>query len=292
MKRILTIIFTLMIIFTLINCKSARTGSKSGDATNDAIRSSKKIKIKSTDNVETIFAVNTTTAIKGEIQDYLELNGDVKSKTEVDVYPDVFGKLKSYNVTIGQYVVRDQVLAYVDPSKPGMDYKWSPVKSPINGTITDLPLDLGATVSQQSSVAIVGRLDQIEITTNIAEKYVSKIKLGLQAFIKVHAYPDITFNARITEVSPVINPQTRMMAIKLSILGDSRLLKPGMFAEIRIITERKENIVKIPADAHIIRFGESYVFVVVDQLPGSIDADNFKDDIVKNIEDKEKKELY
>lgn len=289
MKRIVIIILTLIIISFIFNsCKAARPGAKTGDATADAIKNKVRSKYKSTDNVETIFAVNTTTAVKGEIRDYIELNGDVKSKTEVDVFPDVIGKLKGYNVTIGQYVYKDQILAYVDPSRPGMDYKWSPVKSPINGTVTDLPLDLGATVSQQMSVAKVGKLDQIEITTNIAEKFISKIKLGLNAYVNVEAYPDITFNARISEVSPVINPQTRMMGIKLSILGDTRLLKPGMFAEIKIITEKKQNIVKIPSDGYIIRFGQKYVFVINDQLPKNIDMFSFNEDIIDILEDKEK----
>ena len=86
---IITILTILLLTFTINSCKAKNDKSDE-----------KKTKIQSTDNVETIFAVNTTKAIQGEINDYIELNGDVKTKTEVAVYPDTMGKLKYIKVII------------------------------------------------------------------------------------------------------------------------------------------------------------------------------------------------
>jgi multidrug efflux pump subunit AcrA (membrane-fusion protein) len=212
---------------------------------------------------ETIFAVDVTKAIKGEINDFIELNGDIKAKDEVDLYPDVAGKfISKSDVNLGKSVNRNQVIGYVDPSKPGMDYRPSPVRSTISGVITSLPIKNGATVSPQTSVAKVGKIEDLEVISYISEKYVSKMKQGLAAIVKTQAYPNIKLDAYIKELSPVIDPVTRMMEVKLSFKEKNEILKPGMFGEIKIITEKKDNIVKIPVDCMVKRFGAYYVYVV------------------------------
>jgi multidrug efflux pump subunit AcrA (membrane-fusion protein) len=84
---------------------------------------------------ESIFSVNTTFARVGEIQDHLDINGDIVANETVDVYPDTVGKVSRLPVTLGSFVRKDQVLAWVDPSRPGMNYSESPVRSPITGTV-------------------------------------------------------------------------------------------------------------------------------------------------------------
>jgi multidrug efflux pump subunit AcrA (membrane-fusion protein) len=227
----------------LISCKDSKKESKKDE--------------------ETIFAVNTTLAVKGEIKNFIELNGDIKTKNEAAIYPDVMGKVVSITVKLGDNVYRNQIIAYVDPSKPGMDYNASPVRSTLNGTITSLPVDIGSTVSPQTAIAKVGQLDKIEIITNVAEKYINKIKIGLPAIVRTQAFQDKTFKAEVSEISPVVDPITRMMEVRLKLTDpNSNLLKPGMFAELKIITDQKENIVKIPAECIVKRYGLFYVFVV------------------------------
>lgn len=243
---------------------------------------------------ETIFAVNITKAVKGEIKNYIELNGDIKSKTEVAVYPDVMGKLKTIDVKIGDYI-RGQdadnptILAYVDPSKPGMNYKWSPVKSPITGTITDIPSQIGLAVTQQTPIIKVGKLNQIKITTYVAEKFISKIKLGLRVIVELYAYPGEVFEGKISEVSPVVDPSTRMLEVNVSLVKNDSRIKPGMFAKLKIITENKNNIVKIPTQCIVTRFGQDFVFVIDDTTKDSTIAK--KQIIIKGISIDQKSEI-
>lgn len=242
-KLSLILIAVLIASALLISCKNSKKDSKNDD--------------------ETIFAVNTTLAVKGEIKNFIELNGDIKTKNEAAIYPDVMGKVVSITVKLGDNVYRNQIIAYVDPSKPGMDYNASPVRSTLNGTITSLPVDIGSTVSPQTAIAKVGQLDKIEIITSIAEKYINKIKIGLPAIVRTQAFQDKTFKAEISEISPVVDPITRMMEVRLKLTDpNGNLLKPGMFAELKIITDQKENIVKIPAECIVKRYGLFYVFVV------------------------------
>lgn len=265
-KKIKVFIFILILFIIFIGCK----------------------KNKPVNNTETIFAVNTTKAVKGEINDFIELNGDIKAKDEIDIYADVAGKFISKNdIKLGQKVSKNQIIGYVNPSKPGMDYKPSPVRSTIDGVITSLPINNGATVTPQVSIAKVGKIEELEIITYVSEKFISKMKLGLSAIVKTQAYPDKKVNAYIKEISPVIDPATRMMEVKLSFSEKNDILKPGMFAEIKIITETKDNIVKIPADCLVKRNGALYVYVIhKDKEPSQLYVEQRKVTEGIQIEDK------
>jgi len=268
LKKILLPLLIILLI-VVISCKKEN-------------KPKEEVKVQSTENIETIFAVNSSKVVKGEINDYIQLNGDIKSKTEVDVYPDNTGKLAKLYVKIGQYVEKDEKIAEIDPSKPGLDYSLSPVKAPISGTIMDLPLQEGSTISIQSPIAKIGILSNIEITTTVSEKFISKMKNGLECIIKIEAYPDVQFTGYIAMLNPVVNPKTRMMEIKIYLNNRDPRIKPGMFSKIKIITERKNNIVKIPIDAIVKRYGEYFVFVIKYKIPEVLSSDEIKSIASKN----------
>lgn len=234
----------------------------------------KKEEKKSTGQTEmetqTLFAVDTIKVAKGEISDYIKLTGDVKSKRDVQIFPDQSGKIANIYVRLGQEVRKGQILVDIDPSKPGMIYSNSPVFSSVAGTITSLPYKIGETVNTQSPIANVGRLDELEIITYVAEKYISKMRENLPAFVTVDAYPDLTIKGYTYEISPVVDQQSRMLEIKIN-LNDPNfmLLKPGMHADLKIVTDRKFNTVKIPSTCITRRYGEAFVFVIT-EIPTEI----------------------
>ncbi|WP_020613828.1 efflux RND transporter periplasmic adaptor subunit [Sediminispirochaeta bajacaliforniensis] len=217
------------------------------------------------DKSETIFAVSATESVTGQIYNYLNVNGDVVSKTTVDTYPDVAGKLSRILVEVGDTVRKNQVIAEVDPSKPGMNYAASPVKAAITGTITSIPEEVGSMVSQQSPIVRISRMDELQIETYVAERFISRMKVGQRALVSLDAFPGKTFMAKVIELSPLVDASSRTMDLKLDFVGSADGVRAGMFAKIKIITEDKEGVVKIPSAGVIERFGEDYVFVIKDE---------------------------
>ena len=211
---------------------------------------------------ELVFAVNTTTAVQGQIKDYVALSGDLVSGTTVDAYSDVAGKVTKLFVSVGTRVARGDPLAEVDPSKPGMNYVPGIAKAPISGTVVALPAELGMTISQAVPVARLSRTDALELRTYVAERFVSKMKVGLNADVTLDAVPGVSYRAVVRELSPVIDPSSRTMEVRLRLVQPDSKLKSGMFAKVKILTEEKDGIVKIPASAVVKRFGENYVFTV------------------------------
>jgi multidrug efflux pump subunit AcrA (membrane-fusion protein) len=212
---------------------------------------------------QAVFAVNTTTAVEGQIQDYLALSGDVEASSTVDVYSDAAGKVAYLSVSVGQRVRKDQVLLAVDPSRPGMTFNIGTVKSPVAGTVVALPAQVGMTITQAAPVARVSAGNDLEIKAHISERFISRISLGQPVAIDLDAYPGESFSGKISEVSPVMDPASRTMQVKINVANNPEgKMKAGMFAKIRIITEQKNGVVKIPTTAMISRFGENVVFVV------------------------------
>ncbi len=210
---------------------------------------------------ETVFAVNTYVAQKGNLDDYLEFGGDVVAASSVDILPETSGKLSAVYVSVGSTVRKDQVIAEVDPSRPGMTYSVSPIKAPISGTITSLPVPVGSTVGPTMSVGKVSNTDKLEISMSVAERFVSRIKMGQTAYLQFDAYPGEQFTAKVTKISPVLDTTTRTMAVTLQLDPPDSRIKAGMFARIRLITDTKKDIIVIPNSAIVSRQGETYVFI-------------------------------
>jgi len=253
MKRHLKAVLTAVLILTIFGFSGCEQIKK--------VYSKKKDGADSEAQSGPVFAVNTTTAVKGSIQDYLALSGDIIASSTVDTYSDAAGKVSKLYVAIGSRVRKDDPVAEVDPSRPGMEFVPSVVKAPVSGTIVALPAQLGMTISQVVPLARISGGTGLEIRLFVSERFISRIRLNLPCEISLDAWPGEIFRGSITEISPTVDPASRTMEIKVGVENPGSRLKAGMFAKVRIITERKENIVKVPVAAMLHRFGEQYVFV-------------------------------
>jgi len=214
-----------------------------------------------------VYAVNTMAAANGQIRDYLALSGDIISSSTVDTYSDAAGKISRLYVSVGTVVQRGDPVAAVDPSRPGMEYVHSVVRAPVGGTIIALPAQMGMTVSQAVPLARISGGAGLETRLYVAERFISKVNLNQPCEITLDAYPGEIFRGSITEISPTVDTTSRTMEIRVGIENHGGRLKAGMFAKVRVITETKENVVKIPASAVVNRFGEQYVFSIDNNNP-------------------------
>lgn len=211
---------------------------------------------------EVVFAVNTTESVLGPIADYFLINGEVVSASSVDTYADAQGILARLYVGLGDYVRADQIIAEIDPSRPGLNYALSPVKARVSGTITALPLDRGDAVSPQVPVATIGDLNRLQVVTSVPERFISRIRIGMPAEVYLEAWPGHVIPLAISQINPVVDPASRTMEIKMDIPTGQDKAKAGMYAEIRLTTDEKDEVVKVPADTVLRRLGETFVYVV------------------------------
>jgi len=242
-----------------------------------------------TEKAETVFAVNAYKAVPRTLDDYLEFGGNVETASSVDIFPDVqSGKISKINIRVGDKVKKDQVVALVDASKAGMDYQSSPIKAPVDGTITSFPYTVGTTVSATMSVGKISSTGQLEIKTNVAERFLSRVSKNQRAILTFDAYPGKTFPAKLVEIDPILDVNTRTLGIKLLQTPSDSRLRAGMYARIRLITDTKKNTIVIPTNV-IVRRNEEDIVYIVDTLTNTVKASPVKRGI--RVDDKQEVEM-
>lgn len=209
-----------------------------------------------------VFSVTTAVVSRKQIENYIKINGNVVAETEISVYPDIAGKVSRILVRVGEYVKKGQVVATVDPSLPGSSYVESPVKATISGTVTDVVAELGQSVTQSIPIVEIGSLDNLQVETFVPERFIGNMAIGKRAELTFDPYPSKTFEARLVEMSPVLDAEARTLEITLSFEDPENLVKAGMFAEIKLITEVRKNAVTVPSECVVRRDGSSVVFVL------------------------------
>lgn len=207
-------------------------------------------------------AVRVSEIKKASLSNYTKLHGDVVSATEVRIFPSVAGKLMETKVAVGDRLEKGAVIALIDPSKIGQNYLPNPVESTVAGTVLSLPLQAGDTVSTNTVVATIGDLSRLRIATAVPERFVSQLKIGGFAELSFDALPGLIFSARISSLSPVLDPISRTREIQLALDKHDPRILVGMFSTIKLVTEMKSAIITAPRSAVILATDESYVYVL------------------------------
>lgn len=249
----------------------------------------KKEAAKNDEKVETIFAVNCIKAVPRTLDDYLEFGGNVQTASTVDIYPDVqSGKLSKINVKVGDKVKKDQVLCEVDASRPGMDYKSSPIKAPVAGTITSFPYNIGQQVAAAMPVGKISSTGTLEVKTNVAERFVARVKMNQKAELTFDAFPGEKFPAQLVEIDPVLDTGSRTLGVKLVQTPSDSRLRAGMYARIKLVTDTKKNTIVIPSNVIVTRNDEEIVYIV-DTITNTVKASPVKKGI--RVDDKQEVEM-
>jgi len=208
-------------------------------------------------------AVRVTPVGRDTIQNSIMINGDVLAVNQVSIFPTVAGRITATFFQVGDRIGQGDVVAMVDPSRPGQVYSESPVVSTISGTILSTPVHVGDTVTAQTAVIVLGDLSSLMIETFVPERFANAAQRGLRAQVFLEAFPGEIFEAAVDEVSPVLDAASRTLRIRMRFLGsmDSRI-KAGMFASVSLVTNTRRNVPVIPRSAVINTYGSWIVFTV------------------------------
>ena len=201
-------------------------------------------------------AVRITPVVRDTIENSVVITGDVLAVNQVSILPTVAGKISETRFQVGDRVSQGTVVAMVDPSRPGQIYSDSPVVSTINGTILSIPVNKGDTVSTQTTVYVVGDLSALMVETFVPERFSNAARIGLSAQVSLEALPGETFEAVVYELSPVLDPASRTLRIRLRFTGraDPRI-KAGMFATVRLVTNTHRDVPVIKRESAIYTYG-------------------------------------
>jgi HlyD family secretion protein len=133
-----------------------------------------------------------------------------------------------------------------------VDLRNTEIKSPVSGVVIQRNVELGQTVAASLQAPtlflIADDLRQMEIAANVDEADVGRAQEGQRVSFTVNAYPGRTFEGRVKQVrlgSQTVQNVVIYTAI-VSVENPRLELRPGMTANLRIETERRDNVLRVP----------------------------------------------
>lgn len=150
------------------------------------------------------------------------------------------------------------------------------VKAPSSGSIVELNAKVGATVtggmimgesdtSGGKQCMQIADLSKMKVTVQVGEKDIAKIAVGQSANVTYPAFPDIVSQGTVTAIASVANTDSGSGSggsvtfnVDILIEAPDSHLKPGMTAEVSVVTEKLDDVVMVPTMALMTEDGEHY----------------------------------
>lgn len=127
-----------------------------------------------------------------------------------------------------------------------------PIYAPMQGQIVEHYIHKHMYVEEDITMLTIADMSTVWVEANVYEHQLDGLKRGLMADIEVKALPGKKFQGQISYIYPELDPQTRTLKVRLLVPNPESLLLPNMFAEVRILTEPKKNVLTLPAEAVIV----------------------------------------
>jgi membrane fusion protein (multidrug efflux system) len=143
-----------------------------------------------------------------------------------------------------------------------LELSYTQIRAPISGVVSARHIKVGNTIKPNDPTFRVTNLDPLVAYVHVPEKEFRKIAARQPAEVVVDALGGERFAGVIARISPTVDPQTGTFRAEVEVPDSTRHLKPGMFARVNIVYERRENALQLPRNSILDADGEQSVFVI------------------------------
>jgi membrane fusion protein (multidrug efflux system) len=138
------------------------------------------------------------------------------------------------------------------------------VVAPFAGVLGMRRVSVGAYVNAGDPIINLEQIDPIKVDFRVPEAALATVAPGRPIAITVDSLPGRTFEGTIMAVDPLVDEAGRSIVVRARLPNPDGVLKPGLFARVAVIVERRDQALLVPERA-IVPFGEdNFVFRVVD----------------------------
>jgi len=144
--------------------------------------------------------------------------------------------------------------------------------APIDGYIISKNISSGMQIRSDNSEEIltIADIENVWAVANVYESDMNKVKPGYKAEVTTIAYPDNVFKGTVDKIFEALDPVTRVMKIAIQLKNQNNLLKPEMFARVKIFFTEPKEYPAVPSDAVIFDNSKYYVVAYKDKCNISI----------------------
>ncbi|HZU31752.1 MAG TPA: efflux RND transporter periplasmic adaptor subunit [Candidatus Angelobacter sp.] len=157
---------------------------------------------------------------------------------------------------------REQLgLLGLDPERPSGIVD---VYAPVSGVITDQEITNGAGVQALSAPSpfTISDISHLWVLCDVYENELSKVQLGEYADIHANAYPNILLKGRISNISPILDPNLRTAKVRLEIRNPG-FLRLGMFVTATFYSPKRQTYATVPSTAILHLHDRQWVYIPI-----------------------------
>jgi membrane fusion protein, heavy metal efflux system len=137
------------------------------------------------------------------------------------------------------------------------------LRSPSEGFIVEKKINTGDFIRDDNAENIftISDLKDVWVLANVYEADISRVQEGYTAKVTTLAYPDKVFMGKVDKISQVLDPENKVMKVRITLPNTDNLLKTEMFTNVVVTNKEDSKAIEIPSDAVIMENGKSYVIV-------------------------------
>ncbi|MFZ1459215.1 MAG: efflux RND transporter periplasmic adaptor subunit, partial [Ignavibacteria bacterium] len=171
---------------------------------------------------------------------------DLVTEQAEDLIASTKTRLRLWEVTPAQ-------IEEIERTKEARDH--ITVYSKYSGVITKKIVHEGHWAAAGEDIYDIVDMSVLWVMASVPEADIKAIKPGQQADIRAVSYPDELFKAKVNFISPMLNPETRTLEVRLDVTNRNYRLKPDMFVKVEIGSAGYEWNIIVPRNA-VIRTGK------------------------------------
>jgi cobalt-zinc-cadmium efflux system membrane fusion protein len=137
------------------------------------------------------------------------------------------------------------------------------LKAPLAGVVADKQVNPGQEVRADlpNPLFTITDITHLWVIIDLPERNLDNIRPGQAVSIETDAYPDQRFSGQVERIGLALDPTTRRVQVRCSVLNPDKRLKPEMFARVAFVAEDGKKAVRVPNTSLIVNGIDSYVFV-------------------------------
>ncbi|WP_334133491.1 efflux RND transporter periplasmic adaptor subunit [Tepidimonas sp.] len=140
--------------------------------------------------------------------------------------------------------------------------------APFDGLAGIRSVDVGEYVKDGAELVRLEDVSQLLLDFRLPERLQPRVRPGQTVRVRVDAWPQREFTARVQAIDPVIEPNGRALAVRAALQQPDAALKPGMFARVTLELARFEQALRVPEEAIVPQGQQFWVW----RLDGSAEA--------------------
>ena len=135
-------------------------------------------------------------------------------------------------------------------SKTGKSQNRVPIVANYSGVVTRIGVKNGMYITPGTEIFKIADLSSVWVIADVFEHQLTWVKVGNKALLRVQSMADKEWQGEVDYIYPELNPKTRTLKIRIKIDTPDQLLKPNMFADVKLLTNNKK-VLSIPTESVI-----------------------------------------